>query len=67
MGHGPASDDDDDGDDGSSSKASHTQLMRCSCSALAMHDSGGRLQKHVLLKRDNGDVVSFSSPSISDT
>lgn len=30
-------------------------------------DSGGRLQKHVLLKRDNGDVVSFSSPSISDT
>lgn len=24
-----------------------------------MQDSGGRLQKHVLLKRDNGDVVSF--------
>ncbi|KAJ1273202.1 hypothetical protein BS78_06G261200 [Paspalum vaginatum] len=24
-----------------------------------VHDSGGRLQKQVLLKRDNGDVVSF--------
>jgi RNA exonuclease 1 len=27
--------------------------------SLNMQDSGGRLQKHVLLKRDNGDVVSF--------
>lgn len=24
-----------------------------------MQDSGGRLQKHVLMKRDNGDVVNF--------
>lgn len=37
------------------------RLLSLCCLSFSWNtqDSGGRLQKHVLLKRDNGDVVSF--------